>query len=292
MTHAQRTWALAPLLAIAAVPCAGGTWTARAVKDELTGRTSRHSFSLVSTNAVTFSFPYGGPHRATLYYFLETSGAVSLAVAVRGQILHDNGAKVVVDSKEPFEISLGQADDHDVGFAFLQGVSATDVAAAGALKIGLSFYQSGTHVFRFTAVQPLEKVPTYARRFSEVETAATAKAQKAGDEQQRRQAAALTAGLDRACKQGAEYLDQAIGLQTALDAAKASVGEIDKRAPCLAEIAADSASASVNAARLLAATGNIAHLTSLDAACAAATVHQKKAKCDAAAQLRASAGAR
>ena len=126
----------------------------------MTGEAKRDVFDLNSTNSVTF-FPHGGPHKATLFVFAERAGSVGVMISIEGQILHARGGRIVFNGGSPQRLSLSDSNDSDPNVAFLK-VTESAVLDATQIKVEMTFYQAGSHVFTFDAVAPLSQHKEWA----------------------------------------------------------------------------------------------------------------------------------
>ena len=176
--------AMSVLVVGAVAPSIAGEWTSRLVKDEMTGKTSRIAFSLVSSNTVTFGAPYGGPHRATLYVLADSG--LSAMITVHGQFMHNVDGRISLDGAEPASLSLEEPSDSNPMAAFLS--DADKIAESTTIKVEATFYQNGTRLFTFNATKPLTQHPAFVSYRKEQE----AKARK-----QQEEAEAARAGAER-----------------------------------------------------------------------------------------------
>ena len=112
---------------------------------------------VVSTNAVTFDFPYGGPQEAILQLRTHpTYGKDVILRLFRAQFLchtYDDSCRVTMrfDGGKPQSFSAVGPDDHSTSTLFIQGYDriVPQLKKAKKLQVEAMFYRDGRRVFEF-----------------------------------------------------------------------------------------------------------------------------------------------
>jgi hypothetical protein len=132
-----------------------GQWGYEIKEDEMTGEKVYGAF-VGSANTVTFGFPYGGPHRATL--LLRThprmGPSVMLFIPQAHFLCRTGGCAMLVrfDEDKPETFEAAEATDHSTNLLFINGHRAfinRFKKGAKLMRIQAEFYQEGTETFRF-----------------------------------------------------------------------------------------------------------------------------------------------
>jgi hypothetical protein len=119
-------------------------------KDRLGLGTDKYAVTK-SLNKVRFDFPYDGDQNAVIALRTGPRGSSAIFRVEKGQILARQGILVVFDNEPPHRFSLREPLDGSSNAVFIADYDAfyNALTAASRVKVEVSFYQEGTHVFEF-----------------------------------------------------------------------------------------------------------------------------------------------
>ncbi len=133
---------------------AGANWTLTSFVDEMTSKTGQR-VETISTNAVTFRFPYGGPQHGilTLRRHPRFGNNVFLSIP-KGQFIcgvTDCDVLVRFDDGKPIEYRASAPADHSSNVLFLEDHDTffSNLLKANVVRIEAEFYQDGRNIFTF-----------------------------------------------------------------------------------------------------------------------------------------------
>ncbi len=129
-------------------------WRETSYTDEMTSQKARVA-RVLSTNAVTFGFPYGGPQHAALSVRKHPryGNDVILSLEKAQFLCHLDSCEVLVrfDNGDSKQYSASEPADHSSNTLFLHDYESfvSNLINAKQVKIEAQFYQAGPRIFTF-----------------------------------------------------------------------------------------------------------------------------------------------